>query len=179
MGTATRMVYFGRVLLHVPQKGSLKSEILPPLASALVSDAIVRCAPIVTPEASMFATYLEPTAASGATRIEAARQCRFLSDAGGLQLPQRTRSIDAIKATRCGSGTRLRQKRVFEGKYYLCESSIRASTRHSLARLYVPWHTFSRGNFGFLSFEIAAIKARNEKSHICFGSQCHARVSFQ
>src|ERR1700733_12976671 len=56
MGTATRTVYFGLFPRYVPQKASLISEILPPLALALVSDAIIRRAPIATGDALIFAT---------------------------------------------------------------------------------------------------------------------------
>jgi len=51
------MVYFGRLLPHVLQKRSLKSEILPPLALVILSEVDVSARAIEAREAPMFATY--------------------------------------------------------------------------------------------------------------------------
>ena len=81
--------------------------------------------------------------------VEAAIQCRFLSDADSPRSPQLMQSSAAMLRSSCGGRAGLRQKRVFTAKYYLRESSLRTSTRHSLARVGVPWHTFRRDNFGW------------------------------
>jgi hypothetical protein len=51
------MVYFGRLLPRAFQKGSLKSEILPPLALVLLSEVDVSARAIEAREAPMSATY--------------------------------------------------------------------------------------------------------------------------
>jgi hypothetical protein len=84
---------------------------------------------------------------------------------------------DAMRQFAATTARRLWTKRVYKGKYYLCESSICASTRHSLARADVPWHTFRRGKFGlFLLFEIAA-KRRGMKNRTS-ASEVSATLGF-
>ena len=108
------------------------------------------------------------------TGVEVAIQCRFLSDAGSPRPPQLTRSSEAMLRSSCGGRAGLRQKRVFRAKYYLRESSFRTSTRHSLARVDVPWHTFWCGCF--CRFEIAA-KRRGMKNRTS-ASEVSATLGF-
>jgi hypothetical protein len=100
-----------------------------------------------------------------------------LSGAGAPRSPQRRDEAEAIKATRGYHCALVGTKRVYKYKYYLCESSICASTRRSLARVDVPWHTFRRGNFGlFLLFEIA-VKRRGMKNRTS-ASEVSATLGF-